>query len=104
MSKPQVIRTVEELEELDVDTRLITRSGLCRSARWFNAVLGNEIGYTFLLPVVVIATAEQVRAARKALEEENIVKVNIDLNEVTLEHLSRMFVQISKMKVEFDND
>lgn len=37
-------------------------------------------------------------------KEENIVKVTIDLNEVTLEHLSRMFVQVSKMKVEFDND
>lgn len=63
---PQIIRTVGELEALDPDTYLIDTddAGLTQSI-W--------VGYwsafdEHIFPLAVIATGEQVRAARKALE------------------------------------
>lgn len=56
---PQIIRTVEELEALDPDTLVMSRKGYLAHAE-----------DNIRIPVVVVATADQVRAARKALEEE----------------------------------
>lgn len=68
MDDLKIISTVEELEELDEKAYLMTRSGTCKSALWFKAVLsGFDYMHTAVLPAVVIATGEQVRAARKAL-------------------------------------
>ena len=55
---PQIIRTVEELEALDPDTLLMSRKGYIADAE-----------DNIRIPAVVVAPAEQVRAARKALEE-----------------------------------
>jgi hypothetical protein len=60
MPAPKIIRTVEELKALDHDCLLIGGRG--------------QIGTAFIaertwLPAAVVAPAEQVRAARKALEE-----------------------------------
>lgn len=55
---PQVIRTVEEQEALDPDTLLMSRKGYIADA------VDN-----IRIPAVVVATADQVRAARKALWE-----------------------------------
>ncbi|AEK36193.1 hypothetical protein CVAR_0839 [Corynebacterium variabile DSM 44702] len=55
---PQIIRTVEEQEALDLDTLLMSRKGYLADAE-----------DNIRIPAVVVATAEQVRAARKALEE-----------------------------------
>ena len=70
---PQIIRTVEELEALDPDTLLI------RSAQdWADPQIPMlatewasdwEIEPDGIFPLATIATADQVRAARKALEE-----------------------------------
>ena len=54
----QIIRTVEELEALDPDTLVMSRKGYLAHAE-----------DNIRIPAVVVATAEQVRAARKALEE-----------------------------------
>lgn len=62
MTAPHIIRTVAELDALDSDTALILSSSM-RSADW-EETNDND------LPAVVIATGEQVRAARKALEEQ----------------------------------
>ena len=58
---PTIIRTVEELEALDPDTLLTTPDKAC--AWTAGSLFGTD------LPAVVVATAAQVRAARKALEE-----------------------------------
>lgn len=55
---PQIIRTVEELEALGPDTLVMSRNGYLD--------LAEDNGR---IPAVVVATAAQVRAARKALEE-----------------------------------
>ena len=60
MSTPQIIRTVAELEALDPDTLLMTVERM--DSAFF--VLPVE------LPAVVIATGDQIRAARKALQGE----------------------------------
>lgn len=66
---PQIIRTVEELEALDPET-------VVWPARHYGPYAVETIApdpfnpyWTPPLPAVVIATAAQVRAARKALEE-----------------------------------
>lgn len=59
---PQTIRTIEQLDALDPDTALLLSSSM-RSADW-------EITHDNDLPAVVIATGEQVRAARQVLEQE----------------------------------
>lgn len=38
------------------------------------------------------------------IKEDNIVKVTVDLEKVTLDSLSRAFVHVSTMKVEYDNE
>lgn len=58
MPAPQIIRTVAELEALDPDTLVMSRKGYLDLAE-----------DNIRIPAVVVATAAQVRAARKALEE-----------------------------------
>ena len=66
---PQIIRTVEELEALDPDT------AVWLARHYVPYTVGTIVPdpfdpeWTPPLPAVVVATAEQVRAARKALEE-----------------------------------
>lgn len=55
---PYIIHTAEELEALDPDTIVMSRKGYLASAQ-----------DNIRIPAVVIATGEQVRAARKALED-----------------------------------
>lgn len=62
MSDPQIIRTVEELEALDLDTLAFSNEYF---TAWPTGLLMEGD-----LPAVVVATGEQVRAARRALEEE----------------------------------
>ncbi|ATW58669.1 hypothetical protein PETEYPAB_61 [Corynebacterium phage PeteyPab] len=70
MSTPQIIRTVDELKALDPDTALTlyTWDATIWEASYFHKCL-EDTGYIPDLPAVVVATGEQVRAARKALEE-----------------------------------
>lgn len=70
MSTPQIIRTVDELKALDPDTALTlyTWDATIWEASYFQKYL-EDTGYIPDLPAVVVATGEQVRAARKALEE-----------------------------------
>ena len=70
---PTIIRTVEELEALDPDTLVAIPRGYgdCgkpRLAGWVRTFypLGES---SPVFPAVVIATGDQVRAARQALEE-----------------------------------
>ena len=69
MPDPQIIRTVEELEALDHDT-LVT-CGDDQEIADVGAILATcqLLGLRPALPAVVVAPAEQARAARKALEE-----------------------------------
>lgn len=69
MSEFQIIRTVEELEELDLDTLLINDEALVKNQwDWFaDYTMGNG----GIFPLAIIATGEQVRAVREAMEEEN---------------------------------
>lgn len=60
MPDPQIIRTVEELEALDPDVVLM-------GAPWHGIFTTHTIA-AHDLPAVVVASAAQVRAARKALE------------------------------------
>lgn len=55
---PTIIHTVEELEALDPDTLVMSRKG-------YFAYAEDNIR----IPVVVVATGADVRAASKALEE-----------------------------------
>jgi hypothetical protein len=64
----QIIRTMEEILELDPDTAITWRKTTIRTPE--DAVNVAKIWTPhFILPAVVIATGDQVRAARKALEE-----------------------------------
>lgn len=70
---PQIIRTADELAALDPDTVLMTTDlfdPLAPVWDWLdskgNPARGTENG----LPAAVVATGEQARAARRALEEE----------------------------------
>lgn len=66
---PQIIRTVEELEALDPETPIWSRNaGYLDVAEFLNAI-EYDIDYADDLPAVVVLPAEQVRAAREALEE-----------------------------------
>lgn len=65
---PRIIRTVAELEAFDPDTAILANGqDLCD----VRIVLEERrhFGWEPDLPAVVVATGEQVRAARKALEE-----------------------------------
>lgn len=63
----QIIRTVGELEALDPDTYLMgsANEGLTRTD-W---VSYREAFADHIFPLAVIATGEQIRAARKTLED-----------------------------------
>lgn len=69
----RIINTVEELEALDPDTAL-TLYTWKEATIWEASYLQKRFeddGNIPDLPAVVVATGDQVRAARKALEEEN---------------------------------
>ena len=63
---PRIIRTPEELEALDPDTALIAPDCWMRLAGFMQ---GNPPLISTYLPAAVIATGDQVRAAREAMEE-----------------------------------
>ena len=69
----QVIRTPEELETLareDADAIVLaSESGVVRTARALAAM--RQHGSAWGLPAVVIASGNQVRAAREAMEQGN---------------------------------
>lgn len=67
-----IIRTIEELEALDPDTMLISKDELwepcipMHAGEW----LGDwHVDPDGIFPLAVIATGEQVRQARQALED-----------------------------------
>ena len=70
---PQIVRTMEELETLareDADAIVLaSESGVVRTARALAAM--RQHGSVWGLPAVVIATGDQVRYAREAMEQEN---------------------------------
>lgn len=61
MSDPKMIRTVEEYEDLHTETVVLNRRG--------NLMRAKNIWPHDDLPAVVVATGDQVRVARAALEE-----------------------------------
>ena len=73
MGEFQVITTQEELEALARDDAaaivLAGEAGVARTARALCEL--RQLVYAWGLPAVVIATGEQVRAAREAMEVEN---------------------------------
>lgn len=72
MPDPKIIRTVEELEALHPDTVVLDRDstgGVYPVSQYLDSDEWEREVYRRYLPAVVIAPAEQVRAARKALEE-----------------------------------
>jgi len=73
MSEFQIIRTSEELEELelnDVDAIVLAgEAGVVRTVRALAAM--HRLESVWGLPAVVIATGAQVRAAREAMEQDN---------------------------------
>lgn len=70
--EPRIIRTRDELAALDPDTMLVStveiRSAFAAEEPQEMAARGRRIGLGWL-PAVVIATGDQVRAARRALTE-----------------------------------
>ena len=72
MSTTQIIRTVEELEALDPETVLLDTTGYLVRTR---GLVMNGKPQAFL-PASVVASGEQVREARKALEEAKKKKEN----------------------------
>ena len=73
MSDFQVIRTQEELEALELDDAdaiaIAGEAGAVRSVRALAAIY--RLGSVWSLPIVVIATGAQVRAAREEMELDN---------------------------------
>ena len=73
MPDMRVIRTPEELEALareDADAIVLaSESGAVRTARALASM--RQHGSVWGLPAVAIASGDQVRAAREAMEEEN---------------------------------
>ena len=73
MSEFQIIRTPEELEALAREDAaaivLASEAGVVRTVRALAAM--HRLGSVWGLPAVVIATGEQVRAAREAMELDN---------------------------------
>ena len=70
----QVIRTPEELGELALEDTdavvLASEAGAVRTVRALAAM--HRLGSAWGLPAVVIATGAQVRAAREAMELDNV--------------------------------
>ena len=73
MSDVQVIRTPEELEALGLDDAdaivLASEAGAVRTVRALAAM--HRLGSVRGLPAVVVATGDQVREAREAMEKDN---------------------------------
>ena len=73
MSDVQVIRTPEELEALGLDDAdaivLASEAGAVRTVRALAAM--HRLGSVWGLPAVVVATGDQVREAREAMEKDN---------------------------------
>ena len=73
MPDMQVIRTVKELEELAREEPgaivLAGETGVVRTARALCEL--RQLVYAWGLPAVVVATGDQVRAAREAMEKDN---------------------------------
>ena len=73
MSDFQVITTPEELEALELNDAdaivLAGEAGVVRTVRALAAM--HRLGSVWGLPAVVIATGDQVRAAREAMEVIN---------------------------------
>lgn len=70
--KPIIVKTPEELEALHPDTVVLDRDstgGVYPVSQYLDSDEWEREVYRRYLPAVVIAPAEQVRAARKALEE-----------------------------------
>ena len=69
----QIIRTPEELEELELNDAdaivLASEAGAVRTVRALAAM--HRLGSVWGLPAVVIASGAQVRAAREAMEKDN---------------------------------
>ena len=64
---PQIIRTRYELAALDLSTVLITDGPV---NPWTVEEINNASDPGWFLPALVLATGDQVRAARQALKEE----------------------------------
>ena len=73
MSDFQVITTPEELEALaQEDADAIVLAGETGVVRTVEALCGlNQLVHMWGLPAVVIATGDQVREAREAMEQNN---------------------------------
>lgn len=72
MPDVQVVRTVSELEALDPDAVLVHGQGLVDSStKIIHMIKFPTFERPSILPAVVIATGEQVRAAREAMEQEH---------------------------------
>ena len=67
----QVIRTVEELEALDPDTLVGTHREIVSTTFGTGHILATDYLDDLMFPMVIVATGEQVRAAREAMEEEH---------------------------------
>ena len=72
MSDIQIIRTMEELEALDPETVTIDNEGTIESVSEWLDDSGKAYPYDkCFLPAAVLATGDQVRAAREAMELDN---------------------------------
>ena len=73
MSDFRIITTPEELEALEIDDAdaivVASEAGAVRTVRALAAM--HRLGSVWGLPAVVIASGEQARAAREAMEQDN---------------------------------
>ena len=73
MSDFRIITTPEELEALEIDDAdaivVASEAGAVRTVRALAAM--HRLGSVWGLPAVVIASGNQVRAAREAMEQDN---------------------------------
>ena len=67
----QVIRTVEELEALDPDTLVGTHREIVSTTFGAGHILATDYLDDLMFPMVIVATGEQVRAAREAMGQNN---------------------------------
>lgn len=71
MSDFQIIRTVEELEALDPDTLVGTHREIVSTTFGAGYILAAAYLGDLTFPMVVVASGDQVRAAREAMELDN---------------------------------
>src|SRR5699024_3122801 len=71
MSNFQIIRTLEELEALDPDTLVGTHRDIVSTTFGAGHILATAYLEDLMFPMVVVATGDQVRAAREAMEVIN---------------------------------